>query len=76
MRDFIKADGKRSKVDAIKSNYVHLTGKTKLVYPMKLFRKTSATLLEKHHGENIVTMFLGPCPEHCRHPPLLGPKPN
>lgn len=62
VRDFIKENGKRSKVDAIKSNYVHLQRKKKLDYPMKLFRKTSATLLEKCYGDNIVTMFLGHAP--------------
>ena len=62
MRDFMKDDGKRSKVDAIKSNYVHLQRKMKLDYPMKLFRKTSATLLEKEHSDSIVTMFLGHAP--------------
>jgi len=62
VRDFIKEDGKRSKVDAIKSNYIHLLRKTKLNYPMKLFRKTSATLLEEEYSDNIVTQFLGHAP--------------
>jgi integrase len=48
LRDELKPHGKRSKVDAIKSNYAHLQRKTKIERPLKLLRKTSATLLESH----------------------------
>jgi len=63
VRDFLKPDGKRSKVDAIKSNYVHLRRKTKLAYPMKLLRKTSASLLETNADfARYATLFLGHSP--------------
>ena len=63
VRDFLKTDGKRSKVDAIKSNYVHLQRKTKLVYPMKVLRKTSASLLETNADfARYATLFLGHSP--------------
>ena len=48
LRDELLPDGKRSKVDAIKSNYVHLQRKTGISHPMKLLRKTSATMIESH----------------------------
>jgi len=63
VRDVIKPDGKRSKVDAIKSNYVHLQRKTGLDYPMRLLRKTSASLLEtKKDYARYATLFLGHSP--------------
>jgi len=63
LRDELRPDGKRSKVDAIKSNFVHLQRKTGLAYPLKLFRKSSATLLESHefYGR-YVGHFLGHSP--------------
>ena len=62
VRDFLKEDGKRSKVDAIKSNFVHLAKRLKVKYSMKMLRKTSATLLGKDQPDSIVTMFLGHSP--------------
>ncbi len=59
----LKADGKRSKVDSIKSNYVHLQRKTKTAFPMKRLRKTAATHLEtdRNHAR-YAPMFLGHAP--------------
>jgi hypothetical protein len=48
MGQSLRPDGKRYKVDAIKSNYVHLQQALKITSPMKLLRKTSATLIESH----------------------------
>jgi integrase len=63
LRDELRAEGKRSKVDAIKSNYVHLQRKTGSIHPLKLFRKTSATLIESHeHYGRYVGHFLGHAP--------------
>jgi integrase len=63
VRDSIKKDGKRSKVDAIKSNYVHLQRRLGMVYSMKLLRKTSASLLETSpEFARYSTMFLGHSP--------------
>jgi integrase len=45
VRDVMDSDGVRKKVDAIKSNYAHLAKKG-FSRPMKLLRKTSATLIE------------------------------
>src|SRR5207245_1974978 len=65
LRDELRPDGKRSKVDAIKSNYVHLQRKTATAYPMKLFRKTSATLIESHELFGRYTgHFLGHAPSN------------
>ncbi len=62
VRDFIKPNGKRSKVDAIKSNYVHLAKRLKYEFSMKLLRKTSATMLGRDQPDSIVTLFLGHSP--------------
>ena len=63
LRDELLADGKRSKVDAIKSNYVHLQRKTGIRHPMKLLRKTSATMIESHELFGRYTgHFLGHAP--------------
>ncbi len=63
VRDSIKKDGKRSKVDAIKSNYVHLQRRLGMVHSMKLLRKTSASLLETSpEFARYSTMFLGHSP--------------
>jgi integrase len=45
VRDLLDETGKRKKVDAIKSNYAHLRKKG-FIRPMKLLRKTSATMIE------------------------------
>jgi integrase len=63
LRDELLPDGKRSKVDAIKSNYVHLQRKTGISHPMKLLRKTSATMIESHELFGRYTgHFLGHAP--------------
>lgn len=63
LRDELLADGKRSKVDAIKSNYVHLQRKTGISHPMKLLRKTSAAMIESHeHFGRYTGHFLGHAP--------------
>jgi len=63
LRDELRAEGKRSKVDAIKSNYVHLQRKTGSTHPLKLYRKTSATMIESHeHYGRYVGHFLGHAP--------------
>jgi integrase len=63
LRDELREDGKRSKVDAIKSNYVHLQKKLDCDHPMKLFRKTSATLIESHPSYGrFKGQFLGHAP--------------
>lgn len=63
LRDELLADGKRSKVDAIKSNYVHLQRKTGISHPMKLLRKTAATMIESHELFGRYTgHFLGHAP--------------
>src|ERR1700735_2830266 len=36
VRDVLRADGKRSKVDAVKSNYVHIQKRLGIAKPMKL----------------------------------------
>jgi integrase len=58
VRDYFKPDGKRSKVDSIKSNYVHIQKRLRIDKPMKLLRKTSATLIEQQFS----TLFLGHSP--------------
>lgn len=63
VRDGIKADGKRSKTDAIKSNFVHLARRLKIETPMKLLRKTSATLLANSpEFGHLHALFLGHSP--------------
>ena len=63
LREILKTEGNRSKVDVIKSNYMHLQRKTQLSYPLKLFRKTSATVIESHeHYGRYVGHFLGHAP--------------
>jgi integrase len=60
VRDVMDASGKRSKTDAIKSNYAHLRKKG-FSRPMKLLRKTSATLIEGHNP-SYSSHFLGHSP--------------
>ena len=56
-------DGKYAKVDNIKSNYIHLVRKTGVKKPIKLFRKTSASMLESHESHSrLVSLFLGHAP--------------
>jgi integrase len=62
VRDKMMADGRRKKVDAIKSNYAHLAKKG-FSAPMKLLRKTSATLIEsRKEYSTYTTHFLGHSP--------------
>jgi integrase len=63
MRDEIKANGQRSRVDAIKSNYAHLARRLKITTPMKLIRKTSASIIGGHdvYGR-YAELFLGHAP--------------
>ena len=77
LRDVLKADGSRSKVDVIKSNYVHLQRKTNLSYPLKLFRKTSATIIESHeHYGRYVGHFLGHAPRSLADRHYAAPSPE
>ncbi len=63
VRDEIRPDGKRSKVDSIKSNYIHVTDRLDLTAPMKLIRKTSASLLASHPvHQRFDSHFLGHSP--------------
>ena len=62
VRDYLKPDGKRSKVDNIKSNFAHIKKREKLAYSLKRLRKTSSTLLGKDHPDSLVTLFLGQSP--------------
>lgn len=62
VRDYLKPDGRRSKVDNIKSNFAHLKKRGKLNYSLKRLRKTSSTLLGKDHPDSLVTLFLGQSP--------------
>ncbi len=63
VRDFVKEDGSRSRSDGIDSNYDHL----KLAYPLKLFRKTSASLIDGGEHARYAFHFLG-------HAPSIGHK--
>jgi hypothetical protein len=77
LRDKLKGDGTRSKVDAIKSNYVHLQSKTRFAYPLKLFRKTSATIIESHeHFGRYVGYFLGHSPRSLAERHYAAPSPE
>ena len=63
LRDELRPDGRRSKVDSIKSNYVHLQRRLAVNFSMKLLRKTSATLIESHEMYGRYTgHFLGHAP--------------
>jgi integrase len=56
-------NGKLVRSDNIKSNYVHLMRKTKIRRPIKLLRKTSATMLETNSDHShYVGLFLGHAP--------------
>jgi len=63
VRDALKPDGTRHRVDAIRSNYAHVARRLGLTAPLKLLRKTSASLLETHeiHGR-YAPHFLGHAP--------------
>jgi hypothetical protein len=64
-------------VDAIKSNYVHLQSKTRFAYPLKLFRKTSATIIESHeHFGRYVGYFLGHAPRSLAERHYAAPSPE
>lgn len=65
VRDSITAKGTRSKVDAIKSNYVHLARRLDFKKSMKLLRKTSATFLRDfpEFSPPLVRHFLGHTPK-------------
>jgi integrase len=60
VRDLLDEEGKRKKVDAIKSNYAHLKEKG-FKRPMKLLRKTGATLIEGYNSA-YSNHFLGHSP--------------
>ena len=65
IRDRVKADGSRSRTDAIQSVYRHVQVPGKP--PLKLFRKTSATLLDgSDHGKYAIH-FLGQAPVDVAH---------
>jgi integrase len=63
VRDAIMGDGRRHRVDAIRSNYAHVARRLGFTKPMKLLRKTSSSLLETHdvYGR-YAQMFLGQSP--------------
>lgn len=63
VRDVLKPDGKRSKVDNIKSNFAHIKRRKGLKFSMKILRKTSASLLESESEfARYATLFLGHSP--------------
>lgn len=63
VRDSLLPNGKRSKVDNIKSNFAHVKRRKELKYSMKLLRKTSASLLETMpEFARYATLFLGHAP--------------
>ena len=56
--------GKLVKADNIASNYTHLKKRLKFRKPLKLLRKTAATLLESHPNYGRFTsFFLGHAPQ-------------
>jgi integrase len=65
-RPFIRKEtinGKMVKSDGFKSNYDHLKKRLGFGRPMKLLRKTAATMLEGHETYGrLVTLFLGHSP--------------
>jgi integrase len=61
VRDVLDDGGKRRKVDAIKSNYVHLAKRGFALKPLKVLRKTSTTLIEGHNPA-YTSHFLGHSP--------------
>jgi integrase len=55
--------GKLVKADGFKSNYAHLQRRLKFKKPMKLLRKTAASILESHETYGRLTsLFLGHAP--------------
>jgi integrase len=63
VRDWIGDDGKRKKTDSIKSNYVHVQRRLRFTKSMKLIRKTSATLIDRHETYGRLNdFFLGHAP--------------
>jgi hypothetical protein len=63
VRDELRPDGERSKTDAIRSNYRHIRIRLGFKKPLKLLRKTSASLLETHEEfSNLVQYFFGHSP--------------
>jgi integrase len=77
LRDTLNGNGTRSKVDAIKSNYARLQARTGLAYPLKLFRKTSATILEsQEHFGRYVGYFLGHAPRSLAERHYAAPSPE
>jgi len=63
VRDLLLPNGKRSKVDNIKSNFAHVKRRKGVQYSMKLLRKTSASLLETMpEFARYATLFLGHSP--------------
>jgi len=60
VRETIREDGRKSKADGIKSNFNHLQRKTGIKKSLKMFRKTSATRLNKSRNyERLLYLFLG-----------------
>jgi integrase len=63
VRDGLDDDGDRSKTDAIRANYRHLRASSGVDKPLKLLRKTSATLLRTSRDFGFLTdAFLGHAP--------------
>jgi integrase len=62
VRDSIKPDGRRHRVDAVQSLWRHYAGSKSV--PLKLLRKTSASLLDRHaEFGRFVQHFLGHAPQ-------------
>jgi integrase len=78
VRDGLKGDGdRRSKVDTIRSNYRHLQVKLDIKTPLKLCRKTSASLLDDHDTYGRYTgHFLGHSPRSITDKHYVRPSPD
>jgi integrase len=71
------AGGKLVKADGFTSNYAHLKRRLCFTKPMKLLRKTSASLLESHEVYGRFTgMFLGHAPATMREKHYAAPPQN
>jgi hypothetical protein len=60
VREWIREDKRRGKADGIRSNFKHLQRRLKITKSLRVFRKTSATRLNKSDRHSrLVYLFLG-----------------
>jgi integrase len=59
----LKANGKAKKSDSIKNAFFRAKQKAGIQKPLKLLRKTSATLIAEEFGEGLAALFLGHSPK-------------